>query len=169
MESRRVKITKTMIKDAMLELLNEKPLTKITVRELCLRADVNRATFYKYYDNPYALMDEMNHDFLSEIDKYVGEISEGNGGMIPLLKYVEENCKMCKILVDNYVENNFVEAVVRQPEVARQISASFSGNTDNPYLQDFVIYGTCSVILKWIRNDCPESAEEFGKYLASFS
>ncbi len=162
-------MTKAMIKDAMLELLSEKTLPKITVRELCLKADVNRATFYKYYDNPYALMDEMNNDFLAKIDKYVGEISMENGGLIPLLKYVEENVKMCKILVESYVENNFVEAVFRQPAVAKQIAASFLGNTDNPYLQDFVIYGTCSVILKWIRNDCPEPAEQFGKYLASFS
>ena len=45
-EDRRISMTKRMLKEAMTELLREKDIYHIAVRELCERADVNRTTFY---------------------------------------------------------------------------------------------------------------------------
>ena len=44
-ENRRVKMTKKMMKDALLELLEKQPIEKITVTDICEKADVNRSTF----------------------------------------------------------------------------------------------------------------------------
>lgn len=41
-------MTKKMMKDALLEALEGQPLEKITVTDICERADVNRSTFYSY-------------------------------------------------------------------------------------------------------------------------
>ena len=48
---RRVKYTKKVIKDTFLSLLEEKDITNISVKELCEVADVNRGTFYRYYED----------------------------------------------------------------------------------------------------------------------
>ena len=48
-ENRRVRMTKRLLQDALLELLEEKSLEKITVTQVCSKADVNRSTFYAYY------------------------------------------------------------------------------------------------------------------------
>lgn len=45
----RVRYTKLVIKDAFISLLKEKPLNKVTVKEICALAGINRATFYRYY------------------------------------------------------------------------------------------------------------------------
>ena len=45
-EDGRVRITRQMIRTALLNLLREKPLQHITVRELCEKASINRGTFY---------------------------------------------------------------------------------------------------------------------------
>ena len=50
---RRIKYTKKIIKDCFFELLSEKDINKITVSELCNKADINRATFYRYYIDIY--------------------------------------------------------------------------------------------------------------------
>ena len=47
--NRRVQFTKTALRDAMIELICEKPLTSITVKDVCARADINRSTFYLHY------------------------------------------------------------------------------------------------------------------------
>ena len=47
-ESRRTQYTRRALRDALIELLADKPLARITVRELCERADVNRSTFYAH-------------------------------------------------------------------------------------------------------------------------
>jgi AcrR family transcriptional regulator len=57
---RRTKYTKKMIKDTLIDLLLEgKDITKVTVSEICEIADINRATFYRYYLDIFDLLDKM--------------------------------------------------------------------------------------------------------------
>jgi len=44
-DNRRVKMTKRLMKEALIDLMDQKPLEKITVTEICKIADVNRSTF----------------------------------------------------------------------------------------------------------------------------
>lgn len=46
---RRIKRTRTAVFNAMLDLMVEKDTKKITVMELCKRADINKSTFYLHY------------------------------------------------------------------------------------------------------------------------
>ena len=45
-ENRRVRMTKSLIKDALLDMLAKTELSGISVTALCAEADVNRSTFY---------------------------------------------------------------------------------------------------------------------------
>jgi len=64
---RRIKYTKKIIKDTFIELLEEKDLKKITVSEICKIADINRATFYRYYLDVYDLLDKIEEEFVTEL------------------------------------------------------------------------------------------------------
>ena len=66
-ENRRVRITKKMIKDAYLELLEHNSSEKISVTDICKAADVNRSTFYMYYENTIILHQEIENDVLEQI------------------------------------------------------------------------------------------------------
>lgn len=44
-EDRRTRYTKNIIKDTLLELMHQKSFDKITVTELCRKAEINRGTF----------------------------------------------------------------------------------------------------------------------------
>ena len=52
----RVRYTKNAIKEAFLSCLEEKPVNQITVKEICERAQLNRATFYAHYRDCYDLL-----------------------------------------------------------------------------------------------------------------
>lgn len=55
--------TKKAIRDSLVKLLNEKPLSKITVRDIVDDCGVNRNTFYYYYpDLPQLLMSIVDED-----------------------------------------------------------------------------------------------------------
>ena len=45
----RVKKTERAIRKAFYELMLEKPIPKITVKELAERAEINKTTFYAHY------------------------------------------------------------------------------------------------------------------------
>ena len=50
----------------LLTLLQKKPLSRITVKEICEGADVNRSTYYAYYADPYDQLNQMVQTFLQE-------------------------------------------------------------------------------------------------------
>lgn len=51
-EDLRVSRTKQQLKDALLSILRIKPISRITVTELCRKAGLNRNTFYSHYRSP---------------------------------------------------------------------------------------------------------------------
>ena len=65
-DNRRVRMTKRMLKEALLELLEHKPLEKVTVTQVCARADVNRSTFYAYYESVEQLLREIEDEVLED-------------------------------------------------------------------------------------------------------
>ena len=64
---RRIKYTKNIIKTTFLKKLEEKEINKITVSEICKEADVNRATFYRYYLDVYDLLDSIEAEFVDNL------------------------------------------------------------------------------------------------------
>ena len=61
--------TKKAIIDAFTELIGERPFDKITVKDIVTRCGVNRNTFYYYFEDIYALVDEL---FQLETQKILG-------------------------------------------------------------------------------------------------
>ena len=47
--NRRVRFTRSALREALIDLILEKPLVSITVKDICARADINRSTFYLHF------------------------------------------------------------------------------------------------------------------------
>ena len=60
----RVKYTRMVLKKALLELMQRKPINKITVKEVCERAELNRETFYAHYSVCFDLLESIEEDLL---------------------------------------------------------------------------------------------------------
>ena len=61
-------LTEKAIREAFIRLLNERPLDKITVREIAEECGINRNTFYYHYHDIYDLLE---HLFLDEEQRLV--------------------------------------------------------------------------------------------------
>lgn len=113
---RRVRYTKMIIKDTFFELLKEKPVTKITVTEICAAADINRGTFYKYYSDPLDLLkkieDEIFEEVLETTHKYF-QLQEQTiyDFSLHLFKYLEDNVNVFKILFSENGDSSFIRKV----------------------------------------------------------
>lgn len=64
---RRVRKTRELIKNALIELLREKNISAVTVTELTRRADIDRRTFYLHYDRVEDVITEMEQEAAAEI------------------------------------------------------------------------------------------------------
>ena len=59
--------SKTMIKEALLELMVEKPFDKITITDIVKKAGINRGTFYAHYDNTSEVLRSISASVIDEI------------------------------------------------------------------------------------------------------
>ena len=64
---KRIEKTEKAIKQAFLELRAKKPLEKISVKELCENAYINKSTFYSHYEDIYALSDALERETVLSI------------------------------------------------------------------------------------------------------
>ena len=46
-DNQRVRLTKRLLQDSLIELMKTKTIYKISIKEICELAEVNRSTFYK--------------------------------------------------------------------------------------------------------------------------
>lgn len=81
-QDRRIDRTKIFLKDALLKLMSEKPISKISITELCTEANINRGTFYAHYDNQNSLLtyieDEEILKFINHFENWQSKLSGNN-------------------------------------------------------------------------------------------
>ena len=65
----RKRYTQMILKQSFLKLLKEKPVNKITVKELCELSQINRATFYTHYSDCFALQESIENELIDEFEK----------------------------------------------------------------------------------------------------
>lgn len=89
----RVRYTRMVIEKTFFGLLREKNADKITVTELCTRAGINRATFYKHYEDIGMLMESEVQALIAEVEQILRECRPENAGNLTLkiLLHMREN------------------------------------------------------------------------------
>lgn len=129
--------TREIIIKTLFELLNEKPLAKITVKDIVERCGVNRNTFYYHFRDisdvvESALRREVDKAFerpvevdsvLECLDVLVKLIGENRKAMLHIYCSIQrENFtdaldKMCEYIVNQYAKHNFDKEILEKEEV----------------------------------------------------
>ena len=71
---RRTRYTRQAIKEILLEELKNKPYSKITVTEICKKAEMNRGTFYLHYYDIDDVLNDILEDFLSDTSSVLDHV-----------------------------------------------------------------------------------------------
>ena len=83
--------TRNAIKSSFLKLLNERPLSKITVKDIVSDCGVNRNTFYYYFKDIYDVLDAL---FEIESQSVIEDVKEG-------ASFYEEYARSAAIILNN--------------------------------------------------------------------
>ena len=167
MENQRIRLTKKMLKEALVRLLEHEPIEKITVYQLCNEAEINRTTFYKYYGSPSDLMNDMQSDFINELKKSLLE-KDCPVSLQMILTYIDTHRESCKALLRSAFDNGFFEKIMSLSLITQkldeQLSPRYSGYRME-YVKEFVIYGNYSIISKWLKSEKPEPPEKIAELI----
>ena len=111
---RRTVYTRMVIKEAFIKFLSTKPLSEITIKEICLEANINRATFYRNYEDLYHLFEEIENELIQEAfpngtDSY--DISQ-------LLEVIYHNQVFYREFFNNHLQSSFIETMINEMKLS---------------------------------------------------
>lgn len=69
-EDRRIVRSKKALRDAFIELMEERGLEGFTVNDLCARADLNRGTFYNHFHGKEDCLKAFEDEIMEDLDRY---------------------------------------------------------------------------------------------------
>ncbi len=150
----RITKTRTAVKNAFLELRAEKPVEKITVKELSAVANINKATFYLHYKDIYDLSETLERELICECLNSVPntyDIFENVSAFVrSLSESVIANEELIKILFSGSRSNSFAELFI--DELYKLIGDHFPEYT--PTIEDrmkmtFLVEGTYHTFFKY--------------------
>lgn len=90
--------SKSMIKEALLSLMIEKPFEKISITDIVRRADINRGTFYAHYANTSEVLKSISTSVVDDLASAVTieydtmkMLSSPEVLLTPITKYLKQN------------------------------------------------------------------------------
>lgn len=159
-EDRRVKITKLLLKKSLIDLLYQKNINKITIKELCEMADLNRSTFYAHYTDAYDLLDNIKDAYMKNIIKEVPimKLKYSHSDMVikNILNYILDNKKLSKLLLGEKGEVTFQKrlmSIVYDDLQDMLLKIENISEEQAKFISSYIITGSIGVLQNWIEND----------------
>ena len=98
---RRVQYTKRALTSALIDLMRENHISKISVKALCAAADVNRSTFYAHFRNQYDLLAYIEAEALEDLKaRLLADGEPRTRNVEKILEYAKENADVFLMLLD---------------------------------------------------------------------
>ena len=178
----RVIKTKKAIREAVLQLLGDKTIDDISITELAEVAQINRKTFYNYYQHPYQILDELEaelaEDFVAAInasdwdDWYDGHSFDFHKIFSCVTRSVQENKETYRHLLKIKKTSDIMVKIENRLKVEAIEYFSQYLNVDQEFIvmiMEYVISGMFAVYRKWFGDGQRVSAEEVSKKLGVMS
>lgn len=157
--SRKVRQTRRALAEALVERSEEKPLRKISVRELCEAADINRSTFYAHYSDVFQLAEELETDFMEKVPFFSrsGDIRVRRRLTLEFVEYVQEHGRVFQMLLRNgYLTEPFIHRSLEESDGA--------SSSAHRMLVHYTVSGTLQMLSVWLEEgNC--SAETLSSWI----
>lgn len=177
-QNRRTQYTRMALQDSLIELMREKPIAKITIKELCENADINRTTFYAHFTDQYDLLRKIEDETLSWLKVAAATLMDKTeeDEMIRLLEgilqYLAENSKHLQVLMSEQGDIDFQKQLFT---VIYQLcginpSAGRGGDVDTRELCFiFAVNGSVGLIQNWLKTGLSQSPKEIAQVIYDMS
>lgn len=170
-EDRRIRRSRKLLKQGLLELMRGKKFSEISVRDITDLVDMNRGTFYLHYPDTSALLKSIEQDIEDEvqelIEAHLQETAEANSMrplFEPVLNYIIDNKEMFDTFVANAETSHFFDRMCSacKKNGTRIIELRFPSlnEKDRGYFMNYVIYGLIGLIRTWFEDGMEIPKEE---------
>ncbi|EGC93008.1 hypothetical protein HMPREF9402_1862 [Turicibacter sp. HGF1] len=117
LEDRRVRRTKKLLKESFIELMSEKQIKDITVKDLTEHADLNRGTFYLHYLDIYDLLNQLEDEVIENVSMMIQDFNFRNSNqstyllLEQLFEYIYDNKHILKTFLRSHSQGHFFNKI----------------------------------------------------------
>lgn len=170
----RVRYTKMVIDRSFCELLAEKPFHRLTLTEVCRRAEINRSTFYKYYQDIYAWKEQLEQRLLHGVEALLNEAPTDRleDALAQGLSKMREQKELYMLIVSPNFESGVLETVMELilqkagAEVDKFLAARIPDAHTRAWYGHFIAYGCAGIVQCWMKDGMEQEPEEVAAYYA---
>lgn len=174
--NQRTRLSKLLFKNALMDLLKEKgSVAKISVRELCDKAELNRSTFYAHYNEPKDLLYEIETELLDATEEHLKKIGEENDAgahkyILSFLQYIKQNDKQFRTLLIDSADPEFRSRFMQQSIIQFVNNLRIELPKDiEQYIFSYILNGSTGIIIQWIRSNYAVNENEIVNLLFSIN
>lgn len=163
-DSPRVMMTKERIKTAFLQLMSEKNIEQISIREITDLAELNRATFYRYYQDIFDLYHQIMDEYFGQLQLNLTRLFQciARHGALRIedtpLDFFYENQAVLKIMLQ---DPSMIERIKSQNKThLRKILALPEHDNSIDYILEYLLAGQIGLISYWLQNQQAVAMED---------
>ena len=159
-EDRRVRKTKTRLRQALTGLMAQKDIKDITVKEITERADVNRGTFYSHYRDIYDMIAQVEDALFEELGEVMDAYTTADlrADLVPILEdvftFVRDNADFCGALLSSRTDSALFQRLytVVYGKCLEEWGELYGLKEDplRDYYLNFMVSGVVGLIQVWV-------------------
>lgn len=149
-----------------MDLLKKFPIENVTVTQICKVAEINRSTFYRYYENQYELLSILENEMFSEIKKTLFECKNDIDKLTEniFLKFSEQKEIWC-LLLSNHADSRFQ---LKLYDFFDEYFAKINTSKESELRYRFLLCGYSGIFDYWIKNGMKEEPKVMAEYIGKF-
>ena len=168
--NQRSRETDDRIQKTLFAILTEenKPLDKITVSEVCKKAEINRSTFYAHYMDIYDIAEKVDRAMAEGVTEHVLSRLESeqrvDACFIALFEYIRENREFYSLYFSKFNRSGVIgvawEMLQSKTESLNYADFGLKSAEELVYQGEFFMYGLTAMLRRWVLGGCVESPDE---------
>ena len=172
-ENQRIALTKKLLQEGLLRLLEQKTLDRISVTELCRESGINRATFYNHYNSPQDLLNNIEDKIAHELRVIIGKPrnpDEVSKHVEAICKFFYENSYTILTLHNCHADPKIVTALYDMNTTfqAFRIKERYTQNVSADAIHLIAVFfntGCYNILLEWLRKEIPATPAQIAELM----
>ena len=168
---RRVRRTRALLQQSLIQLMAEKEIRNITIKELTDLADITRGTFYLHYRDIYDILRSMEYEMFVEFNEILNRSlsldkkeSTPEAILTDIFSLLERRRDMARVMMGPHGDLAFVNHLKNlMKERIYQVLAQKKTSCAYDYAEAFAVSGCIGVVETWLYHPSPLPPQEIAK------
>jgi len=167
----RVRYTKMVIKNSFIKLLKKQSVNKITVKEVCELAEINRATFYKHYADCFDLLTQIEDELIVELEQLIQVFPHKNHTDMfkEMFSKIKEDGELCITIASENGDSTFPNRILKlcyEHKIYPSLESQFPmDKRKQEWFYYFLASGCSGILNHWINTGMKEDVSEISNFI----